>query len=128
MPISAEHRALFSRLAAAELPGDLCAECHPAIDGKTIEHEPMCPVMISIDDATENDRIWFDEHPYADHYYRPIAWGEAAELALRATDPPKPSTTPRLVPVVRVRVERVKDGIRLRRFDDVSFAATPNSE
>lgn len=121
MALSDEHRELISRLQPVGLPDIPCLECEPSVDGLTVEHAALCPVMISIESATRADRVWFEEHPYSDHYYRPITWGEAADLATTSEIGQKLSATQRFSVVGKVRVERMTDDARIRKFDGIYF-------
>jgi len=126
MTISDEHRALIGKLKPVSVPDTPCLDCEPDVKGTTVTHAPMCPVSICIDDVTAADRAWFDEHPFADYYRRPVTWGEGAELI---THDPGLLTFAKIHHFeVRgyVRVERVQDDVRLRRFNEVYFVIVPD--
>lgn len=129
MEISDEHRELIASLQGVEVPDILCLMCEPTLVGKDITHADGCPVSADVDAVTARDRLWFDTHPAADFFYREVTWGEAAQLIvvspiMKAPLPPSSS----LSTAGRVRVERLTDGVRLRRFDDVYFVIGPDDE
>lgn len=122
MALSDEHRDLISKLKPVEIPETPCVECEPDVDGLTIVHAALCPVAICVEDVTVADRIWFQEHPFADYYLRPVTWGEGAELLVHHPEMVKISRSHSLSVHGRVRVERIGDDIRVRKFADVWFA------
>lgn len=120
--LSDEHLELMDRIRPVDVPDVPCTECIPSFDGRTIRHTDECPLMRSIDDECNNDRLWFESHPGAEFFYREISWGEAVELA--ALHPDLCADLPndlRLTAQGKVRVERVADGVRFRRFEDIYF-------
>lgn len=124
MAISAELREILSSLKPMDVPAIPCTECEPSIDGKIVTHEPMCAVAICIEDATQNDRRWFEAHPFSDHYYREITWGEATQLLLHDEKAQELARSNHLAAVGRVRVDHAREGVRFRRFPDVYFVIT----
>lgn len=121
MPLSNEHRELISKLRPVDVPETPCLECEPDVDGLNITHAALCPVAMCIDDITAADRAWFEEHPFADYYLRPVTWGEGADLIVKNPNMVEVSKSYQLAVQGRVRVERMRDGVRFRRFDDVWF-------
>lgn len=122
MRISDEHRELLAAIRPVGMPETPCHECVPAVDGLEITHTEDCPVSIDVDAACNGDREWFDKHPAADFFFREISWGEASQLITMRADlyaalPPDS----KISAVGKVRVERVGEGIRIRRFEDVYF-------
>src|SRR5690554_4958216 len=83
MPLSDEHRELISKLQPVDVPETPCLDCEPHIDGLQVTHAALCPVAICVDDIVAVDRIWFEEHPFADFYVRPVTWGDGADLVVR---------------------------------------------
>jgi hypothetical protein len=79
-----------------------------------------------IDDITEADRAWFLDHPFADFYLRPVTWGEGAELIVHNPDTAELSRSQHLTAQGRVRVERMRDDARIRKFDEVWFRVVPH--
>lgn len=125
MSLSDVHRELISRLQPVDLPGTPCLDCEPDIDGLNITHAALCPVAMCIDDIVAADRVWFDEHPFADFYMRAVTWGEGADLIVKDPKMVEASKSYQLAVKGRVRVERMLDGIRLRKFEDVWFLVVP---
>jgi hypothetical protein len=125
MPLSDEHRALISKLKPVDMPETPCLDCEPDVDGLHITHAALCPVAMCIEDVTAADRAWFEEHPFADFYLRPVTWGEGADLIVQTSDLVELSTSHHLAVQGRVRVERMRDGVRLRKFEDVWFVVVP---
>lgn len=125
MPLSDEHRKLIAMLKPVDVPETPCMECEPAIEGHEVIHAALCPVALCMDDVVAADRAWFEEHPFADYYLRPVTWGEGANLIV--TDPRmvELSTSHHLAVQGRVRVERAADDVRFRRFEDVWFLVVP---
>lgn len=128
--LSDEHRALISKLKPVEVPEMPCLDCVPDVDGLSVVHAALCPVALCIDDITAADRVWFDEHPFADYYLRPVTWGEGANLIVRDPRMMELSKSHHLAVQGRVRVERLRDDIRIRKFDEVWFlvVARPGAE
>lgn len=125
MPLSHEHRELISKLQPVDVPETPCLDCEPDIDGLHVTHAALCPVAMCIDDIVAADKAWFEEHPFADFYNRPVTWGEGAVLIVQDPTMVEASTSFQLAVQGRVRVERMNDGARLRRFDDVWFLIVP---
>jgi len=125
MPLSNEHRDLIGKLQPVDVPETPCLDCESEVDGLTVTHAALCPVAMCIEDIVAADKAWFEDHPFADFYNRSVTWGEGAELAL--TDPRmiEASMSYQLAVRGRVRVERMHDGARLRRFDGVWFLVVP---
>jgi hypothetical protein len=123
MAISDEHRKLLSRLIPVDMPPVPCHDCVPTVDGRNIEHTETCPLSIDIERVTSGDRQWFEDHPQATFYYRPVSWGEGAQLMLMDDRVRGFSHDLRLTAVGRVRVEQIKPGVRGRKFEDVYFIA-----
>lgn len=125
MPLSDEHRELISKLKPVEIPGTPCLDCEPDIEGLHMTHAALCPVAMCIDDVTASDRQWFEEHPFADYYLRPVTWGEGADLIVQNPKMVKFSKSHQLAAKGRVRVERMRDGVRLHTFKGVWFLVVP---
>lgn len=125
MPLSEEHKALISKLKPVEVPETPCLDCEPEVDGLHVTHAALCPVAMCIDDIAAADRAWFNEHPFADFYLRPVTWGEGAGLIVLNPDIVELSKSHHLAVQGKVRVERVRDDVRFRRFDDVWFLIVP---
>ncbi|MFJ4044144.1 hypothetical protein ACIPV2_00175 [Microbacterium sp. NPDC089987] len=125
MAISDEHRALIEKLKPVDVPEIPCLDCEPHIDGLRITHAALCPVAMCIDDVTAADRAWFEAHPFADFYHRSVTWGEGANLIVLNPDMVKLSESHHLAVQGRVRVERIRDDARIRKFDEVWFLVVP---
>src|SRR5665647_563670 len=126
MTISDEHSKLLSRLIPVDMPPVPCEDCVPTVDGRNIEHAETCPVSVDIERVTSGDRRWFDDHPHATFYYRPVTWGEGAQLMLLDDRVRRLPEEIRLTAAGRVRVEQIKSGVRSRKFDDVYFLGEAN--
>lgn len=126
MSLSDEHRALIGKLKPLEVPETPCLDCVPDVDGLRVTHEAMCPVAMCIDDITASDRAWFVEHPFADFYLRPVTWGEGADLIIQDSNMAGLSKSHHLAVRGRVRVERMRDDARIRRFSEVWFVVIPH--
>jgi hypothetical protein len=125
VPLSDEHRALVEKLQPVDLPEKPCVDCEPDIDGLKITHAALCPVAMCIDDVTAADRVWFEQHPFADFYLRPVTWGEGADLIVLDPNMMELSNSHHLAVQGRVRVERMRDDVRIRKFDRVWFLVVP---
>jgi hypothetical protein len=125
MPLSQEHRELISKLKPVGVPETPCLDCEPDIDGLHVRHAALCPVAMCVDDITASDRAWFEEHPFADYYLRPVTWGEGADLIVQNPEVVELSKSHQLGVRGRVRVERMRDDVRLRQFEDVWFVVVP---
>lgn len=125
MPLSEEHRELISKLKPVGVPDTPCLDCQPNIDGLHVNHAALCSVAMCIEDITASDRAWFEEHPFADYYLRPVTWGEGADLIVQSPEMVKLSKSHQLGVRGRVRVERMRDDVRLRQFEDVWFLVVP---
>jgi len=124
MAISAELRELWSSLKPMDVPAIPCSDCEPSVDGKEVTHEPMCTIAICIEDATQGDRRWFEAHPFSDHYYREMTWGEGSQLLLHDETAQNLARNHHLAAMGRVRVDHIREGVRSRRFEDVYFVIT----
>lgn len=125
MPLSDEHRELISKLQPVGVPETPCLDCESDIDGLHIAHAALCPVAMCIDDVTAADRVWFEEHPFTDFYLRPVTWGEGADLIVLDPNMVELSKSVHLAVQGRVRVERLRDDARIRKFDEVWFLVVP---
>ena len=125
MSLSDEQRELISKLKPVGVPETPCLDCEPDVDGLRVTHAAMCPVAMCIDDITAVDKAWFEEHPFADFYLRPVTWGEGADLITRDPGMVKLLDSHHLAVQGRVRVERMRDDVRARSFGDVWFLVVP---
>lgn len=125
MPLSKEHLELVNKLKPVGVPETPCLDCEPDIDGLQVTHAALCPVAICIDDITASDRAWFEEHPFADYYLRPVTWGEGADIIVQNSEMVRLSKSHQLSVQGRVRVERMRDDVRLRKFEEIRFHVVP---
>lgn len=125
MALSEEHRELISKLKPVEVPETPCLDCEPDVDGLKVTHAALCPVAMCIDDITASDRVWFDEHPFADYYLRAVTWGEGAALIVQDPRMAELAKSSHLAVQGRVRVERLRHDARIRSFNDVWFVVVP---
>ena len=121
MALSEHHKKLLSRLQPVDRPRVACTTCIPTVDGSEIEHAESCPISIDVEAATESDRIWFENHPDANYYYRPVSWGEGAQLITRHEKLRKLPGAVKLEPAGKVRIEQIEIGSRIRSFEAVYF-------
>lgn len=121
MPVSDELRRVLENAKPIGVPGVPCVECEPHVDELHIVHEPMCPVAICIEDITQKGRQWFELHPFADSYYREITWGEGLDILLVDERSRQLAFDYRVSAVGKVRVDRMSDIRRARRFEDVYY-------
>lgn len=128
MPLSNEIRQLFESVRPMDVPAVPCTDCEWSVEGKTVTHGPMCAVAMCIDEATAGDRRWFESHPFADHYFREMTWGEGAQVLLHDDEAQMLARSYHLNPVGKVRVDLVSDGERVRRFQDVYYVITGERE
>jgi hypothetical protein len=76
-------------------------------------HEATCPLGLAIDRVYAADAEWFERHPSADAYRRPIAQAEVAELRHRGLIPAGCEVRG------RVFVRQLAPGVRTRSFGEV---------
>lgn len=121
MTVTDAQRNLISRLRPADVPEFDCADCSPSGTGAGIEHAPECPVALTIEAVSEADKQWLDARPDAPYYYRPVTWAEGIHAAFM--DERLLSSLPEgpIRAVGRVRVMRVRPGVRSRALDAVRF-------
>lgn len=108
--------ALFNLMKDADgFPGPTvpCPDCAAVAEsddkgGKTLCHEETCPLYGGVEKACDGDRDFFNSHPNADEYYRPITRAEIIDFEY---------TTGNRIPewVNKVHVVQVAPGIRLRQ-------------
>jgi hypothetical protein len=89
-------------------------------------HDPMCPFSAAIDAVTQADREWFESHPSAAEYYRPMAKIEGVEQA--ALQFGLTMTPPGHQWIGRVRVVKVAPDLRIRHFDGVELRCAHGPE
>lgn len=93
-----------------------CPDCAARSTGQHLTHDKACPLGLAIDERCAEDRRWFEAHPFATHYHRPLHWSERAELVMW-----------RLIPDVegevigRVLVHQLAPGVRTRTYGDVAI-------
>lgn len=84
-----------------------CPDCNAPRRGPHIEHEPSCPFNSAVEAVTAADKRWFEDHPAADYYWRPISDAEIAEQRFTTGHAPDRDTT-------RVRVTKYSADVRTR--------------
>jgi hypothetical protein len=95
-----------------------CPDCSQpmfSVDGGM--HDDTCPHMAAIEEVCAKDRVWFEEHPDAGHYYRQITPPECVELLAIQTGQTEAPPDGRWVG--RVKVYLIDEGLRGRSFEDV---------
>jgi len=75
-----------------------------------LEHDPGCPVAVDLDATSAADRAWFEAHPWAPEYRRPLTYSERVTLAAAHGLPIGAKVTG------RVTVRFAAPGIRVRSF------------
>ena len=67
-------------------PEARCPDCNAHVDvvHKIITHEPHCPVVLSLDTSSEDDRRWFEDHPGEDRRWRPLCYADRSQAARRS--------------------------------------------
>lgn len=124
--VSDEHRELLANVIAVDVPDAPCSSCVPTVVDTTVTHTDDCPVSLDVETICEGDRKWFASNPATDFFYRPVSWGEATQLLEVMSQPQQfRRLGGKLSAHGRVRVERLTDGARVRRFDDVYFVFDP---
>ncbi len=86
--------------------------------GDTGAHN-WCPIAVAVERMTVADREWFESHPGATEYYRPLKPGDIESSSLRALmgdDVPK------------VRVRQIRPGFRVRNIPGGFGLVVPPSE
>jgi hypothetical protein len=126
MAISIEHRKLLSRIIPVDMLPVPCEYCVSTVDKPIIEHVETCPVSIELERVTDGDRQWFEDHPQATFYYRPVTWSEGAGLLLVDDRVRRLPDEIRLTVTGRVLVEQIKPGSRRRAFVKMHFVAEGN--
>jgi hypothetical protein len=97
-----------------------CPDCPATASGeKQLTHAKTCPLGLGLDERTAADREWFEAHPWATEYRRPLHWTERAELVMLALLPDVPGE-----PIGRVLVRQLALGVRTRSFGDVAILLT----
>lgn len=54
-------------------PPGPCPDCGAEVVDRRQTHDATCPIGRSLDESSEADRLWFEAHPNATEYYRPLA-------------------------------------------------------
>jgi len=83
-----------------------------------MHHDDSCPAARGLDAVTDADRQWFEEHPQATEYWRPMTQAEAlydAPYRFLAEYGYLPTGTC-LFEQARVQVVSIAPGVRGRRF------------
>lgn len=101
-----------------------CPDCTATLDRDTltVEHDEGCPVGAEGDRVSAADRDFFEAHPWAQEYRRPLAWSEGVALAAAHGLP----LGTRLAG--RVTVRRVAPGVRARLFQGVTVRPPAGAE
>ena len=100
---------------AAGLPlTAICPDC--AFTERDTEHDDTCPAALALDAVTDADRVFFEEHPAATEYRRPIQPAEVTERRAWGLLPDCPGRA-----VGRVLVTQIEPGLRTRNFDSLLY-------
>ncbi len=83
-----------------------CRDCLAVYDAdsKSLEHNDSCPVGAGIAATTVADKEWFERHPNATEYHRPVSWAESVEYGLRGFPGATHVLVKHLAPSVRARI------------------------
>src|SRR5688500_191977 len=102
-----------------------CVDTTP--DGSTFTHSAGCPHDRAFEAVCADDRAWFERHPYAVEYWRPVTWPEIQDLRAAGILPIELGGT--LVDfegqVHVYLIEPPNPGMRARRFHGVQLIVTP---
>lgn len=119
-----EEAATGGRTAASSVPAEApggtfgpslqCPDCGARSVGNSLTHDETCPVGRAIDTTMDADRVFFEEHPKATEYRRPVTQAEAVELRTSGAWPDVPGRA-----VGRVLVTQIEPGLRRRSFAEV---------
>jgi hypothetical protein len=90
-----------------------CPDCAAVTRSDHLSHEATCPLGLAMDTVTDADAEWFERHPSANAYRRPITWAEAEELRTLGLMPAGCEIQG------RVFVRQLTPGVRTRSFDEV---------
>ncbi|WP_369044962.1 hypothetical protein [Sinomonas sp. P10A9] len=97
-------------LAVVEKPSyGRCPDCAGRWNGTALEHNSTCPLMAAENHAVDLDRQFFEDHPQADYFYRPMVHAEVVTLRASGQIGPDEEFLKGLV-----RVEQIAPGIRTR--------------
>lgn len=91
------------RLACPDCPGR----------GTNLKHAATCPQGLALDVLMAQDRKWFESHPGAESYVRPITQVEVTELRMAGNLPDGGDVEG------NIRVTQLAPGIRVRRSEDL---------
>lgn len=92
----------------------VCPDCSAVVVDQKLTHDETCPIGRAIGAITDADRDWFEEHPAATEYRRPVT---LAEIIEQRTAGVWPDVRGRVVG--RVLVTQIAPGLRMRTFDGV---------
>jgi len=105
-----------------------CRDCVNTTPGvTTFTHSAGCPHDAAFEAVCQADREWFERHPHAVDYWRPVTWPEIQDLRAAGILPVELGGT--LVDFegqVHVRlVEPPNPGLRARQFHGVQLIVSP---
>ena len=90
-----------------------CPDCTAVAKSNHLLHEATCPLGLAMDRVSAADAEWFERHPTANEYRRPIDAAEAEELRLGGLLPTECEIQGRIL------VRQLTPGVRTRSFDGV---------
>ena len=91
-----------------------CPDCSADYVDQILTHDETCPIGLAIDAICDVDQRWFEAHPEATEYRRPVTTAEVIE---QRTAGVWPDVRGRVVG--RVLVTQIAPGLRIRSFDGV---------
>jgi len=96
-----------------------CPDCSAVMDADLkMFHDDGCPVAAETEAMTEADRLWFEQHPDAERYFRKARPGDFGVRTFASM----------VEPDGKVEVVQLEPGIRTRRLPTLILIADHNGE
>jgi hypothetical protein len=93
-----------------------CPDCSATIVDNRLVHDSTCPLGTATDQRMAADRRWFEDHPRAQRFTRPITGVEVDELKAAGEIPEGWDASGTVV------VTQLAPGVRTRNFSDIRMA------
>jgi hypothetical protein len=97
-----------------------CPDCTGVVKNNHLEHDNSCPVGRAEGERSAADRRYFEDHPGAQRFVRPITPSEVIELRLVGQIPPGWTA------VGSIEVIQIRPGVRARRFSETWMVPLPD--